>query len=186
MVGIHLLCFLLWSPLFSQIPAVREFVLNHLILDVSGSMFQEPWRLLTYCFIPAWDGLLGISQPLLLLVWIGFSGWEVQQREGTEAFLTIYFLSVVLAGVFSLMTYSVSGAEDLQLWGSTGGLIGLVAAQLARQPKKMFPMIFIGSLPLYIVFVGVLLLDILGLFSVSHPLLLFLPFWGSIRWIFYL
>jgi rhomboid protease GluP len=80
----------------------------------------EPWRLLTY-------GLLHTDflHVLLNMVWMGYTGWNIERALGRANLAAIFFFSVVAGGLLSM--FLTPGVPSL---GASGGVFGLVSASV--------------------------------------------------------
>jgi membrane associated rhomboid family serine protease len=84
------------------------------------------WQLLTYMFFHA--GLMHIGFNMFLL-WM--MGREVELTLGSAAFLRLYFVSGIVAGLFSL---PMLGANVL---GASGAVLGILAAYGSLFPDRI-------------------------------------------------
>jgi len=84
------------------------------------------WQLLTYMFFHAGFMHVGFNMFLLWMM-----GREVEVTLGSAAFLRLYFVSGVVAGLFSL---PMLGAQIL---GASGAVLGILAAYGALFPDRI-------------------------------------------------
>ncbi|MCA9568062.1 MAG: rhomboid family intramembrane serine protease [Myxococcales bacterium] len=80
----------------------------------------QPWRLLTY-------GLLHTDflHILLNMVWMTYTGWNIERALGRLNLATIFFTSVFVGGLLSM--FLTPGVPSL---GASGGVYGLVSASV--------------------------------------------------------
>jgi membrane associated rhomboid family serine protease len=135
LIGLNILVFLaeqflgLWflTPYLAMIPAA---VLNGRI-----------WTFVTYMFLH--DGFSHIFFNMFALFVFGV---QVERYIGSREFLLYYFVTGILAGIFSFGVYFVTGAYYIALMGASGAIFAVQLAYAVFFPQSI---IYIwGILPL--------------------------------------
>lgn len=104
-----------------QLEAVGETVVPATVNWLSPALENgEPWRVLTY-------GLLHTDflHILLNMVWMTYTGWNIERALGRANLALIFFLSVYVGGMLSM--FLTPGVPSL---GASGGVYGLVSASV--------------------------------------------------------
>jgi membrane associated rhomboid family serine protease len=143
---------------FSNIPVYDWFALS-----VEGLRRGFAWQLVTYQLMHG--GLL----HLLLNCWaIYIFGREVETTLGRNSFLTLYFSSGIIGGLFqALAGVLLHGAFALPVVGASAGAFGLVAAFATLYPERPLMLLLFFIIPVnmrakfLLLFCG--LLTVLGL-----------------------
>jgi membrane associated rhomboid family serine protease len=123
---------------FSNFPTNDYFALS-----VEGLRHGFVWQLLTYQFMHG--GLLHLA----LNCWgIYVFGREVEETLGRNTFLTLYFASGVIGGLFQgLAGVLLGGAFALPVVGASAGAVGLVAAFAMLYPERPLMMLLFFIIP---------------------------------------
>ncbi|RLG26148.1 rhomboid family intramembrane serine protease [Methanosarcinales archaeon] len=98
------------------------WVFNTLVL-VPGTVIERPWTLVTYMFLHG-----GFAHLFFNGMFMFFFGPELERRIGTARFLSIFFISGVLAAVGHMLT------SDVGIVGASGALYGVFAALAVIAP----------------------------------------------------
>ena len=124
---------------FSTIPVDGWFALS-----VAGLRHGFVWQLLTYQFMH------GGWLHLLLNCWaIYVFGREVEATLGRDSFLTLYFSSGVIGGLFqALAGVLLDGAFAAPVVGASAGAFGLVAAFATLYPERPLMLLLFFVIPL--------------------------------------
>ena len=124
---------------FSTFPVDRWFALS-----VWGLGHGFVWQLLTYQFMHG--GLM----HLLLNCWaIYVFGREVEEALGLKSFLTLYFTSGVIGGLFQgLAGVLLGGAFAAPVVGASAAAFGLVAAFATLYPERSLTLLIFFIIPL--------------------------------------
>ena len=137
---VNVVAFILQNVLyrFSSFPVDRWFALS-----VRGLGHGFVWQLLTYQFMHG--GLL----HLLLNCWaIYVFGREVEETLGLKRFLTLYFTSGVIGGLFqALAGVLLGGAFAAPVVGASAGAFGLVAAFATLYPERPLMLLLFFIIP---------------------------------------
>jgi len=112
-------------------------------LSVGGLRHGFVWQLLTYQFMHG--GLL----HLLLNCWaIYVFGREVEETLGWKSFVTLYFASGVIGGLFQgLAGVLLGGAFAAPVVGASAGAFGLVAAFATLYPERPLMLLLFFIIP---------------------------------------
>jgi membrane associated rhomboid family serine protease len=123
---------------FSNIPTNEWFALS-----VEGLRHGYVWQLLTYQFMH------GGWLHLLLNCWaIYLFGREVEETLGRNIFLTLYFTSGVIGGLFQALAGVLLGSRfAVPVVGASAGAFGLVAAYAALYPERPLMLLLFFIIP---------------------------------------
>jgi membrane associated rhomboid family serine protease len=124
---------------FSRFPTDAWFALS-----VNGLRHGFVWQLLTYQFMH------GGWLHLLLNCWMIYVfGREVEETLGRSRFLTLYFSSGVIGGLFqALAGVLLGGAFALPVVGASAGASGLLAAFATLYPERPLMLLLFFVIPL--------------------------------------
>jgi len=123
---------------FSNFPTNDYFALS-----VEGLRHGFVWQLLTYQFMH------GGWLHLLLNCWaIYIFGREVEETLGRNIFLTLYFASGVIGGLFqALAGVLLGGTFAMPVVGASAGAFGLVSAYAALYPERPLMLLLFFIIP---------------------------------------
>ena len=137
---VNVVAFILQNVLyrFSSFPVDGWFALS-----VGGLRHGFVWQLLTYQFMH------GGWLHLLLNCWaIYVFGREVEETLGRNRFLTLYFTSGVIGGLFqALAGVLLGGAFAAPVVGASAGAFGLVAAYATLYPERPLMLLLFFIIP---------------------------------------
>ena len=117
---------------------------SDLALSVNGLKHGHVWQLLTFQFMHA--GWI----HLLLNCWAIFMfGREVEESLGRKSFLTLYFTSGIIGGLFqTLFGVLLGGAFAASVVGASAGAFGLVAAFAVLYPERPLMLLLFFIIPI--------------------------------------
>ena len=99
------------------------------------------WTFVTYMFVHG-----GISHVLFNMFALYIFGMHVEKQMGSREFLLFYFVTGILAGVFSFFVYFLTGSYGVMLMGASGAIFAVELAYAVFYPNSI---IYIwGILPL--------------------------------------
>jgi membrane associated rhomboid family serine protease len=99
------------------------------------------WTFVTYMFFHS-----GFSHIFFNMFALFIFGTQVERRMGSREFLLFYFLTGILAGVFSFVVYYFTGVQRVALMGASGAIFAVQLAYAVFFPDSI---IYIwGILPL--------------------------------------
>ena len=101
-----------------------------------GEVAFYPWQLVTYGFLHG-----GISHIFFNMFAIYMFGGTLEQLFGTRFYVTLYFVSVVTAGVAQLGVNALLGSPYPTL-GASGGVFGLLLAYGMYFPHQRIMLMF--------------------------------------------
>ena len=137
---VNVVAFILQSAVerFSNFPTNAWFALS-----VEGLRHGYAWQLLTYQLMHG--GLL----HLVLNCWMIYVfGREVEETLGRNSFLTLYFTSGVIGGLFqALAGVLLGGAFALPVVGASAGASGLLAAFATLYPERPLMLLLFFIIP---------------------------------------
>jgi membrane associated rhomboid family serine protease len=137
---VNVVAFILQSAVarFSNFPTNAWFALS-----VEGLRHGYAWQLLTYQLMHG--GLLHLA----LNCWMIYVfGREVEETLGRNSFLTLYFTSGVIGGLFqALAGVLLGGAFALPVVGASAGASGLLAAFATLYPERPLMLLLFFIIP---------------------------------------
>jgi len=155
----------------------------YLALNPASMLQGALWQPVTYMFAHA-----GLTHLLFNMLGLFFFGMAVERSVGTKEFLLYYFLTGIIAGLFSFATYLLTGAMGVFLLGASGAIFGLLLAYATIFPDSR---IFIwGIIPvkapiLVLGYAGIELVSELASYNASVAHLTHLAGFG-VGWIYFL
>jgi membrane associated rhomboid family serine protease len=147
---------------FSNFPIDAWFALS-----VEGLRHGFVWQLLTYQFMH------GGWLHLLLNCWaIYVFGREVEETLGPKSFLTLYFTSGVIGGLFQALAGVLLGGHfAARVVGASAGAFGLVAAFAALYPERPLMLLLFFIIPVNMRAKFLLLFSaLLAVFGIVFPM----------------
>ena len=96
----------------------------------------EPWQLVTYSFLHG-----GFAHIFFNMFAVYMFGGTLEQLFGTRWYLSLYFVSVVTAGVAQLGVSALMGSPYPTL-GASGGVFGLLLAFGMYFPRRTIVLMF--------------------------------------------
>jgi membrane associated rhomboid family serine protease len=138
---VNVVAFIFQNVLYTWVPSFPTD--DYLALSVSGLQHGYAWQLLTYQFMH------GGWLHLLLNCWaIYVFGREAEGTLGWKRFLTLYFSSGVIGGLFqALAGLLLKGAFAAPVVGASAGAFGLVAAFSTLYPERPLTLLVFFIIP---------------------------------------
>ncbi|MDR1445540.1 MAG: rhomboid family intramembrane serine protease [Treponema sp.] len=119
----------------------QRFIAGYMAMIPAAVMQGWVWTFITYMFVHGGIGHIFFNMFALFIF-----GTRVEQRMGTLEFLLFYFISGVLAGIFSFAVYVLTGSYYVALMGASGAIYAVQLAYAVFYPDSY---IYIwGILPL--------------------------------------
>ncbi|MCL2231966.1 MAG: rhomboid family intramembrane serine protease [Treponema sp.] len=138
LIGLNVLVYLA-IQLFRDIPLIAYLSMNPVLVMHRGWV----WQFFTYMFV---HDPHSITHILFNMFALFIFGRQVEQQMGTREFLLYYFMTGMLAGIFSFFVYLLSGNHWVFLMGASGAMFGVQLAFAVYFPRSI---IYIwGILPL--------------------------------------
>ena len=158
LIAVLVVTFLLQKTVLSQFTYPE-----YLALSLEGIKRGFIWQLLTFQFLHSgW-------MHLLLNCWtLYFFGREVESALGKSRFLTLYFSSGVIGGLFQVLVSAIF-PNHFYGWtvGASAGIFGIVAAFATLFPEQMLTMMLFFIIPVNLrakmLLVASLVMAVLGL-----------------------
>jgi membrane associated rhomboid family serine protease len=99
---------------------------------IPGAVLQLGWvwQPITYMFVHA-----NLQHLLFNMLGLFFFGTAVERSLGTKEFVLFYMLTGVLAGLFSLLAFSIGGALSVRLVGASGAVYAVLLAFAVINPR---------------------------------------------------
>ncbi len=166
---------------FLGLPFTEKFVLY-------SHWYNQPWnayRLLTYGFLHDPNSIWHIAFNMLAL-WS--FGNQVERVYGRERFCWLYLTAIIISGIiWSLSEATMARAQGVVL-GASGGVVAVVilfALKFPHAKGMIFPIPI--PIPMWILAVGLVLLDLQGAVSRAGQIAFTAHLGGAIYgWFFYL
>jgi membrane associated rhomboid family serine protease len=138
---VNVVAFILQNVLYTFFPGFRTDA--YLALSVDGLRHGFAWQLLTYQFMH------GGWLHLLLNCWaIYVFGREIEVTLGWKPFLTLYFSSGIIGGLFqALAGVLLRGAFAAPVVGASAGVFGLVSAFSVLYPERSLTLLLFFIIP---------------------------------------
>ena len=138
LIGINVFIYIVMF-LFKELPIIRYLSMIPLAVLRERSV----WRFVTYMFI---HDPRSISHILFNMFALFIFGRQVEYHMGSREFLLYYFLTGILAGIFSFLVYWFTGYLLTALMGASGAIFAVQLAFAVFFPDSV---IYIwGILPL--------------------------------------
>jgi membrane associated rhomboid family serine protease len=136
LVGINVLVFLA-GQVFGQ----NSIVLRFSMIPAAVISQRWVWTFVTYMFLHADFGHIFFNMFALFMF-----GTQVERQMGSKEFLLFYFVSGVLAGLFSFLVYYFTGQYWISLMGASGAIFAVQLAYAVFYPNAV--VYLLGLLPL--------------------------------------
>jgi len=116
--------------------------LGYLVLNPLAITYRHwYWQFVTYMFVHG-----NFMHILFNMLGLFFFGGQVERRMGSSEYLLFYLLTGTLAGVFSFIIYTLTGAYNVYLLGASGAVYAVLLAYATYYPDaRVYVM---GILPL--------------------------------------
>ena len=138
LIGINILIFAAAQLLGSNF---RYFLTLRLSMIPAAVLHGWIWTFVTYMFMHS-----GFSHILFNMLGLFIFGIQVERQMGSREFLLFYFITGILAGIFSFFVYYITGSYGVALMGASGALFAVELAYAVFFPNSI---IYIwGILPL--------------------------------------
>lgn len=131
-------------------------------LDLSAqdlASFQF-WRLLTYGFCHSTENLMHILLNMFIF-WM--FGRMVEGIYGSREFLMFYLAGVLISGIANVVVSTIGGTPEIPMVGASGGVNAVVILTAMHFPRMIVYLFFVLPVQLWIVAVGYVVIDALGL-----------------------
>jgi membrane associated rhomboid family serine protease len=133
-------------------------------LGVSPDLRHMPWQPLTAMFLHVRTGGQGLFGLLIDLLCLWSLGTSLERKVGTRRFLTMFFVSGVIANVAVALALARFGAQDLYV-GPSSAILALFVA-FARiygpVPTQVIPSVVVKATHMALFWVAISLLIDLG------------------------
>jgi len=138
LIGINVLVFAATQLLGQEF---RYFLVTRLSMIPATVTSGWVWTFVTYMFMHG-----SFSHILFNMLGLFIFGIHVERQMGSKEFLLYYFLTGIMAGVFSFVVYYYTGNRVIMLMGASGALFAVELAYAVFFPDSI---IYIwGILPL--------------------------------------
>jgi len=126
LIGINVLVYIL-------IYFLRFENLIYYLSMIPGMVMQGwVWTFVTYMFVHG-----GLSHILFNMLALFIFGTQVERYMGSREFLSFYFITGTLAGVFSFVVYYFTGALGVILMGASGAIFAVELAYAVIYPDSI-------------------------------------------------
>ncbi|MDL2229276.1 rhomboid family intramembrane serine protease [Treponema sp. OttesenSCG-928-L16] len=133
LIGINILIFILQQiyPRFTFYAALNPVAVMH----------GWVWQFVSYMFAHG-----GVSHILFNMLALFIFGTQVERQMGSKEFLLYYFVTGILAGVFSFIVYWFTGSYRVLLMGASGAIFAVQLAYATFFPNAV--VLLWGIIPL--------------------------------------
>lgn len=143
-------------------PAIHPFILYQLELHVQPDvLLTKPWGILTYMFVHT--GIFHIFFNMLNLYWFGNM---FRSTLGNHRVLPLYILSGIVGALVYLAMYLIFPANPYlggSMIGASAAVMCFLVASATLMPNVEIGLLFIGSIKLKWVAIGVIIIDIIAI-----------------------
>ena len=118
----------------------KSYIELFLLSPELNNLIIKPWTLVTYGFIH--DGFFHLFWNMLLLYYISRM---ILNLFSSYTFINIYFLGVIIGGIFFLLSYSffpVFKGDFSSMGGSSAGVMGAIIFMCAYSPENEIRLFF--------------------------------------------
>lgn len=146
LIGVNIAVFLLTRTA----PRVVNYLAMNPVLVVRGGYV---WQVFSYMFVHA-----GFSHILFNMLALFFFGTQLERTMGSTEFLVYYLVSGLVAGLFSLLVYWMSGSYQVFLLGASGAVFAVLLAFASYYPDArifIFGIIPVKAYILVIAYTGI-------------------------------
>ncbi len=163
-VALGLLYVLAAPNIFNIAPAmaIYQFILHNLQLNIhNNELLYKPWGILTYMFVHT--GIFHIFFNMLNLYWFGNM---FRSTLGNKRVLPLYLLSGFMGAlVYVLFYYALppSGVLGAPMIGASAAVMCFLVASATLMPNLEIGLLFLGTIKLKWVAVGVIVIDIIAI-----------------------
>ncbi len=135
--------------------------LTKIFSEIPSRVLFEPWRIITHIFLHSTTNITHIFYNMFGLI---LFGTILEKIVGWRRFLTIFFISGVVASIGSVIVSFIQGTQNIPSIGASGAIFGIIGALAILRPRMMvyvlyFPMPMIAAAILWA------LIDVIGLFN---------------------
>jgi uncharacterized protein len=123
------------------------------LILIGSKALTEPWRLVTSMFLHGGFYHILVNMYMLLIF-----GQLLEQQIGTKRFLTLYFVSGMLASLLSAAFYG----PNLHALGASGAIMGIMGTLVILMPGLRLLLFFIIPTPLWMIGILYIFLDFFG------------------------
>ena len=140
-----------------------QFILGRIFTNsfilISSDIITRPWILISHMFLHSGPYHLLFNMYVLLIF-----GPMLEQRIGAKRFLTIYFLSGIVAGIISSLIYPLILGRPFVALGASGAVMGMLGVLIILMPDLKLLFFFIVPMQLRTAAILIALIDVFGIF----------------------
>lgn len=143
-------------------PVIHPFILYQLELHVQPDLLLvKPWGILTYMFVHT--GIFHIFFNMLNLYWFGNM---FRSTLGNHRVLPLYILSGIVGALVYLIMYLIFPANPYlggSMIGASAAVMCFLVASATLMPNVEIGLLFLGTIKLKWVAIGVIVIDIIAI-----------------------
>lgn len=143
-------------------PAIHPFLLHQLELHVQPDLLlRKPWGILTYMFVHT--GIFHIFFNMLNFYWFGNM---FRTTLGNKRVLPLYILSGITGGLVYMAAYFIFPPNNYlggSMIGASAAVMCFLVASATLMPNVEIGLLFLGSIKLKWVAIGVIVIDIIAI-----------------------
>lgn len=140
----------------------HQFLLHNLQLNIyNNELLYKPWGIITYMFVHT--GIFHIFFNMLNLYWFGNM---FRSTLGNKRVLPLYLLSGLTGALIYILFYyalPATGALGGPMIGASAAVMCFLVASATLMPNVEIGMLFLGSIKLKWVALGVIVIDIIAI-----------------------
>ena len=157
LIGINILVYLA-EILLRNLPIITNFSMVPILVLARGWV----WQFVTYMFVHDPNSITHVLFNMLALF---LFGRQVERYMGSLEFLLYYFLTGILAGVFSFVVFVLTGNYVIFLMGASGAIFAVQLAFAAFFPDSIVYLWGILPLKAPVMVLGFTALEVFSLFT---------------------
>lgn len=136
--------------------------IHHFVFVVGTDWYLRPWSPITSTFAHSLQGIGHLAVNGLMLYFIGPT---VERVLGTKRYVTLFLTAGAIAGIAQVhLTHAMTDLPGLAL-GASGAIMAILGVLVILFPKDQILIWGIVPAPMWLVGVGYIALDVLGVFN---------------------
>ena len=158
------LCMYIFPTLIAFLWQIETpFIRDYFALSQSPkSLLSQPWTLVTYSFFHT-----GFGHWFFNMIMLYFGGVLFMNLSSPRRFLGVYFLGIIIGGLFFVLTYQVfpvfSHREGDFLLGASAGIMAVMIFLASYIPSYRIYLLGVFSLPLWVLGALLIIVDLISI-----------------------
>ena len=130
LIGINVLVFAIMN--FISLRSYSQMMFRMAMIPEVIIELKWVWTFVTYMFVHG-----GFTHLLFNMFALFIFGVQVERQMGSREFLLFYFVTGILAGVFSFIVYCITGQYNVWLVGASGAIFAVELAFAVMFPHSV-------------------------------------------------